>query len=353
MTIVVACGGGGNGSQTTGAAAATGSCGGEQRPQLDCASEVHYDATSVSASLDIAKLGGVSGAVEQKAIRQIDEQTGLYIAESRRLCDEYNKCVLDKATYSTRSENLRRRIAKGPELIESMKSATNDDDRRVALSKAYRAVVPDEARTELGMEMSVLAQRPGESSMTPLGAGASLATGSRVAFVVQVTRPAYVYLFQKSSSGAVTVLFPDPRIPTQNPLAPQTSLRIPQGAASFKLDDNDIGSESVYVVASLNPVAELASAADQARAGGPPPAALTKVASIDAGCKTRALTFDDGASAAPQTCARSRGLSLDPGDSAGAAGAPTPAGATRASVSATTEAADNTIATVFRFNHTH
>jgi len=67
------------------------------------------------------------------------------------------------------------------------------------------------------------------------------------------------------------------------------------------------------------------------------------VTAIDAGCKTRGLSLDEDA---PSTsgCVKTRGLSLD--DSSA------PAGAARASLSATTEAGDDMIATVFQFEHT-
>ena len=337
---VAACGAAASSPAST--PAATGTCAGEVRPQLDCTSEVKYDATNVQGGFSVAGIGGASGAVEQKALREIDQQTATYVAEARRLCDEYNKCVLDKDTYATRSENLRRRLAKVPELLDGVKSASSDDARRSALSKAYRELVPDDARTELRMDLSVLAQRPSETVMAPLADGSSIPSGSRAAFVVQVSRPAYVYLFQKSATGSLAVLFPDPRIPVQNPVAASTALRIPQGGASFKLDDQDIGTESVFVVAALHPVTQLAAAADTARSGGPPTAALTQVTAIETGCKSRGLSFEPDAPA-PSGCVRSRGLSLDDGGGTAA----------RASIAATTEAADDTIATVFHFQHTH
>lgn len=192
-------------------------------------------------------VGGGNAKIEQKALREIDRETALFIAEARRLCDEYNKCVLDKDTYATRSENLRRRMAKVPELRDEVKNAKSDDDRRAALAKAYRAIVPDEARSDFKLDFSVLAQKPGAGAMAPLAPASALPT------------------------GAITVLFPDARIPVKNPLTPPAA---PQGV-----------------------------------------------------------------------CVRPRGLSLDEGTT-GAKGAEP-----RASVSATTEAGDSVIATVFRFEH--
>jgi hypothetical protein len=338
--LVVACGGGVAVGTAT-APAAVGSCGAESRPQLDCSTEFKYDAINVQGELKVGPLGSLQGNVEQKALHEIDKQTGLYVAEARRLCDEYNKCVVDKDTYGTRSENLRRRLAQTPELLDEVKSATTEDAQRVALAKAYHAVVPDSARTELRVDFSVLGRRPDESVLAPIAADAALPSGSHVAFNVDLSKPAYVYLFQKSAGGAIHVLFPDSRIPIANPIQPGAPLQIPQGGQSFKLDDKDLGTERVYIVASLKPVASLAAAADQASKGAQPGSAIQRVTAIDGACKSRGLSLDEGA-APSGGCARPRGLSLDVAVGGGA----------KASMTATTEAADDTIATVFSFRHT-
>jgi Domain of unknown function (DUF4384) len=351
VLVVASCGGGGSEARPAATAGAA-SCDGQAREPLNCDTEVQYQATD--AKLTFSGWGvNAQGGVEQKALRQIDDQTAMYVAESRRLCDEYNKCVLDRATYATRSENLRRRISKVPELAEEVKRASDDDARRAALAKAYREMVPDDARTELRLNFSVLAQRPGEAAMQAVAQGAVLPTGSHVAFVVHVSRPAHVYVFEKSAQGSVDVLFPDPRIALSNPIGAD-ALRIPQGGASFKLDDKDIGTEAVYIVASLKPVTKLQEAAARAASGPRAPGGdgvLGRVASIDPKCRTRGFSLEEDAPSGG--CSRSRGLSLDaagPSSPAAFQGAPGVPGA--ASLTTVTEAADDTIATVFRFEHT-
>jgi uncharacterized protein DUF4384 len=341
--LVVACGGGAPSAASADAA----TCSGETRPPLDCSSEVAYQGTDVKGGMSVLGVGKASGDVEQKALRQIDDQTALYITEARRLCDEYNKCVLDRDTYATRSENLRRRLAKVPELVEELRAAPNEDARRNVLAKAYRALVPDAARTELALDFSVLAQRPAEADPRVVGPGAPLPTGTRVAFMLSVSHPAYVYVFQKSPAGRVSVLFPEPRIALENPVPAGANLRIPPAGATYRLDEHDVGSEAVYLVASLKPLAELGNAAerlaaDRPTAGDP---TLGRVTALDAGCQARGFTLEQDA--APSGCVRTRGLVLDgTAPSAGAPNAPKP------SLSTATEAADDTIATVFRFEHT-
>jgi hypothetical protein len=328
-------------------------CAGEDRPQLNCESEFKYEGRKIEGGFSIAGIGGANAKTDEAALRAIDKETEQYAAQSRRLCDEYNKCVIDREAYSTRAENLRRRMSKVPELYDGVKAATDDDSRKKALAKAYQQLVPDEARRELALEFSVEAQKPTDGGARPIAPGEKLPTGTKVAFVVHPSKSAYVYLFQKGPDGKVNVLFPDTRIGTKNPLPAGGTLRLPTAAgASFKLNDKDIGTERVFIVASLDPVTSLDGAIERAAGGAAPTGALASVtetreaggpasAAAPRGC-TRALELDEGSAPAPK-CVRSRGLELDE--------APASAGAPPASFRARTEAADSVIVQVFAFEH--
>jgi hypothetical protein len=335
---LAACGGGSPKSPS-------GACGGEERPQLDCSNEFNYDATNINGGFSALGIGSLDAKTEQKALREIDTETQQYIVQSRRLCDEYNKCVVDRETYALRAENLRRRVAKLPELYETLKSTASDpEQQRKALSKAYTELVPAETRTELKLSLTVAARTPTQSDPVAIQEGAKLPSGTRVSFAVSVSRPAYVYLFQKSPSGALNVLFPDDRITVKNPVAAGQELRIPQGGASFKLDNADIGTERVFVVASLEPLSSLAQAVSGLQNGGTPAAPVVAVTQISkpAACpKTRALSFEEDQPSSG--CTRERGLSLE--EDSAPSGQP-------ASVTARTEAGDSVIARAFSFEHT-
>lgn len=332
---LVGCGAGGPNPATPG------KCGGEDRPQLSCESEFKYDGRNIEGGFSALGIGNGNAKTDETALRQIDQQTEQYVAQARRLCDEYNACVLDKDTYATRSENLRRRMSKVPELYEGLKAATDDDARRKALAAAYQELVPDGERRELGFTLGVHAQKPAEGSASVIGGGSVLPTSTRVSFTINVSHPAYVYLFQKAPDGTLNVLFPDARIATRNPLPAAVDLRIPTGEQAFKLNDRDIGTERVYIVASLEPLDSLQAAAERVAAGQKPDGQLASVTTIPnnrSGCKTRALELDDGAT----PCVRSRGLQLDDA----------PAGKSKASLRAQTEAADGVLVQVFSFEHT-
>jgi hypothetical protein len=310
--------------------------------QLNCESEFKYEGRNIKGGFSALGVGSADAKTDEVALRQIDQQTEQFVAQSRRLCDEYNACVLDKETYGTRSENLRRRMSKVPELYDSVKAATDPAARTKALSAAYQELVPDDARRELGLELGVRAKKPDQASAGLVGPGSSLPTNTRVSFWLKVSHPAYVYLFQKSPDGTINVLFPDARINTPNPVPAQTELRIPSGEASYRLNEKDVGTERVYVVASLEPLGNFEQAAQRVAAGQKPEGQLAAVAQIpqnSGSCKTRALELDDG-NAPP--CVRSRGLELEP----------EPQSAGGSSLRARTEAADSVLVQVFSFEHT-
>lgn len=316
-------------------------CGGEERPQLDCSTEFNYDSMKIEGGFTALGIGNMNASTEQKALREIDQETARYAAQTRRLCDEYNKCVVDRETYAVRSENLRRRLGKVPELYEALKSAGSPEAQRAALAAAYREIVPEDARSDLSVGFAVSATRPNEVTPKPIREGESLPSGSRVSFWVEVSRPAYVYMAQRSGAGRMDVLFPDARITVRNPLPAHTQLRIPQGGAEFKLDSNT-GTERVYLIASLTPLASLEHAMSGASSGQS--GSLERLSQLDdsRNCSSdRGLSFDE--TPAPNSCSRQRGLTFEP--TAGSFSGP-------ASTVVRTEAADTLIARVFTFQHT-
>ena len=333
----------GSAAGTAPAVSAT-TCDGEPRAPLDCSAGVVAGLLPLADADGAASNAGPAADRHQTAAwQQIDRQRSVLASELRQLCDAYNKCVVDKATYVLRSDELRRRIDEVPALLDVVRNAPSDDARRAALGVAYRKVVPEEARTELHLEFSALARRPGEAAMTSAGPGDSIPTGSQLAFTVGVSRQAYLYIFEKSTSGSIHVSFPDSRISVSNPLAAGAVLRIPQGGAFFRLDDKDLGVESVYLWASLHPIATIADAvADPGRAAHGASPTLARATAIDGNCpRHRGLSFEEE-SPNSSGCLPTRGLSFEAERAAPSA----------PSLATVTEAADDTIATVYRFNHT-
>jgi hypothetical protein len=320
-------------------------CGSVARPQLSCDAEFQYDARKYQGGFSAFGYG-VQADSEAQALHQIDQEVERYVAQARRLCDEYNKCVVDRETYATRSENLRRRIAKVPDLYEKVQAAPADLGRRSAIAAAYDALVPDESRVELALEFSLVAKRPGDADFLVAKPGAVLPTDSRVAIVVKPSRTAHVYLFQKNAAGVIQVLFPNPALSMANPLSASSTVRIPN-EGSFRVNAEDVGTERVYVVASLQPLSELETGLASLLDGKPAPVvSALSAAAPRADCPHRALDNTPrarGLELAPEPaapCLRSRGLELNQEP----AGAPV-------SMQMRTEAGDGTVVFAFPFEH--
>lgn len=87
-------------------------------------------------------------------------------------------------------------------------------------------------------------------SQKPVAMGSTLRSGDRIALSLTVTRPAHIYVMQFFPDGSADVLFPKPG--EEKPMS--GTQRIP-GTGWFELD-NVVGDENVYVVASVEPLAQ-------------------------------------------------------------------------------------------------
>ena len=194
---------------------------------------------------------------------------------------------------------MRRRIARVPELAEQFQRATTDQARRQALAEAYDTAVPAEARTDISLDFAVHAKKPGDDRAHAIASGTSLPTNTRLHFTLRASRTAHLYVFQRGPDGKVQMLFPHSGINLANPIAASTVLRIPQGEQTYRLNERDLGTEQVFLVASVEPLADPGGAGTQ----------VTGIAHGSSGCRTRALELDAPAAAAPG-CVRSRGIEL-------------------------------------------
>ncbi len=330
---------------------------GAPRIAIDCSNEVEYQGRSTSGGASFMGVGA-HGETETKALRQVDERVERMAAEHVQICKQYNACVLDRAAYARESQRIRTAYTKVPELLQAIQSAGDDGDaRRQAVSDAWRLLVPEEERRELSLSFTVSAQPPGAPMPQVLRGGEQLREGTRLAFAMHVSAPAHVYLVQRTGpEKKLNVLFPDQRIPVSNPIAAAQPMRIPAGGQAFVLDNEDLGTEQVFIIASLEPIASIEEALGRFGKGGPSPTATDAVVdalkSVAGGTRpscTRGLTLDPGQPAPAEQCGSlTRGLSL-----AGGPSAPTPRtkGAAPASLSVTTEAGDETIFAAFSFQH--
>ena len=324
-------------------------CGGENRPSVDCSSEISYQGYKADGGFGIMNLAQGSAKFEEIALRRINEATERFITVQSRLCRDYNACALDKSEYNLESKEIREKLEKVPVLVDKIKAAPSDDDRAQALDSLYRHTVPADKRVEeVALRLALEADLPPDAGgqRITVRPGAPLPTDARVWFWVEAMPEAYVYIFQKAARGDLTVLFPDERIGTKNPLASESRARIPSGDVKFKVNDKDIGIEYIYFAASRKPLASLDQALARVREGKTTNVSQDKLlAGFDSlpttgsvNRKCRGLELD----MAPTDCTRTRGLELDVTGGFGEG----------SSIGAVTEPGDDLIVYKFSFEHT-
>jgi tRNA A-37 threonylcarbamoyl transferase component Bud32/tetratricopeptide (TPR) repeat protein len=116
------------------------------------------------------------------------------------------------------------------------------------------------AASGLVLSYRVLSKPAGNGEFRAIKPGETLHTDDRLAFEVMVSEQAHVFLTQRTKGKLISILFPNSGIEITNPLPPNTWTRIPSGTRSFRLNDKDLGAESVYFVAARTPPANLARA---------------------------------------------------------------------------------------------
>jgi hypothetical protein len=194
----------------------------------------------------------------------------------------------------------------------------------VAAAPGHRNEAQPESETEnahptsaeaMVLGLQVKARRPGEKEWSVLSGGEELFEGTEVAFGVETNRTAYVYLAEVHKSGAVDVLFPNEQIAAKNPVKAGASVRIP-AKSSFRVDDKDLGTETVMVLASRKPLHDLDKAFKNAAedkpddGGGKVDGVLLSEVTQNDGCRTRGLHLDGADDCRPRT----RGLILPVAD---------------------------------------
>ena len=291
--------------------------------QIDCDTEIEYQGRVVEGRVEVSKFGAAA-KTSINSVRQIDQVVERYLARWKGMCREYNAGVYSDEEYRRESRAMREKMEQLDGLLIQLSNAPDSAAYQAALAAMYKTFVPGEERTTLELALRVMAQRPGEPSPALVRDGASLPTGTRVSFELSPSRPAYLYLYQVTPSGKVSVIFPDPRIAARNPLPAGAALQIPPPPGAFRLNAEDIGLETVHVVAALAALPEL----EAVLAGATVNAAA-------AGCTSRGLDYDPGVADA---CSGTRGLEYDEGGGA--------------SLSAMTELGGDRIVQRFTFDHT-
>ena len=168
-------------------------------------------------------------------------------------------------------------------------------------------------------------------------------------------------MFQKTPSGEVTVLFPDARIGTRNPLSGGRSGRIPR-TQTFRVNNSDIGTELLYVVVSRTPLQDLDRALELVRTGQitslegdtllqtlatvAPPTLASRCKGLVSLGERKSRGLEIAKDAGKPTCRRPRALELDPAAESESIGGVSPQ-----AMRVRTRPGDDLIVSVYPFEH--
>jgi hypothetical protein len=309
---------------------------------MDCNMAVRYDASELSATLTLDKLGSAGLKNSEVALRQIDAAASDMQLHFLQICRQYNSCQLahDELEVARREAQAFFRLLR--EKLELLRSAGADSAAtRISFNELYRQTVPSVERAKQTLEVSlqVIARDTATGPSRVLHDGETLRTGAQLAFDVSVSRAAHAYLFQRKQNGKIDVLFPNAGIAAvSNPLPAGGSVRLPPPGQQFTLDAEDLGVETIFVAASLQPIGDLERALAQRNVED------ARVASVVASLVTQGN---------PECAGVTRGLELTSDQGCGSAtrGLTLTPKTTGPSLVAASLAGDDTIVRSFRFNH--
>ena len=317
--------------------------------QVDCSSLLKYDAPKVDAQLQVMKWAKARVETSTEVLREVSDGFKHLDQQFHRSCAMYNACALDAETFQeqlARAETREQTVRACTALAE----AAGDDPEgyRAALTCLHQEAVPPSENDSLALTFTVQALRAGETETRTLHGGETLHTGDHVVFGLTLSREAHVYLLQRTGpERRLDVLFPNPAtIPASNPLPGGQLVRMPPSGKSYRINESDIGTEQVFIIASTEPIADLARALESLAGGQDAAGAVTSqvvdlFAEVQASCDDEARGLDPA-----DDCDLIRGLT--PSD----VGADDPFFAgTDASVRARAEPWDDTIMQVFTFEH--
>jgi hypothetical protein len=202
---------------------------------------------------------------------------------------------------------------------------------------------PEPVARNLELSYRVLVRSPADKEPRAIHSGDTVKTGDEMIFYLQPSRAAHCFVVQHNSqTQSVDVLFPNEAFKLANPLPADAWTRIPPEPHTITLDDNDLGTETVYLIASLHDLHDLSRALDAHRKAAAPKVVADQVMTIamekrsDCAGTPRRLVLDATGPCAVQP----RGLVIDAPKTA-----PTGARAIRV------QQDDDTVLVPFQFKH--
>jgi hypothetical protein len=310
--------------------------------RMQCNNPVSYDGKKVGGEVALGSIFGLQAGGTDIALREPRPAVESYYAALSSLCDQLNSGLLDRASYVGRADALTHQL---------MGDLNPTGAQEQKFQQVYQQLVPETARSlELDFVMRVKDASGAERIIRP---NQPVPTGARVRFALRVSEAAHVYMLQKTQRDGVTALYPRAELALENPLQASRAYEIPPNPEQwFSVNQEDIGTENVYVIASRTRI-ERFEAALQQLGGDDAPVnieqidALKPLATLQPGftgknCGARGLEL----AGAKAPCTRTRGLVLIGGkDNLAPEARPT------VSLKVRTSPADPMIVKVFPWNH--
>ncbi len=241
--------------------------GGKTILTMDCNTVVQYQGNEFESSLEVKDWVKAGLHNAPKVLRDVDHAATESQVQFTQTCRLYNSCQMKSEEFNAelaRTQDQFRRLREKIALLEA--SNGNPEVLRTTLSEVVVATVPPQKRAESTLAVNLLVQvkDPANSAPRSLSEGETLHTGAKLVVGLEVSQPAYAYVFEKHESKALDVLFPNAKIQTlSNPIASGAMVRVPPGGQVFTLNNQDLGTETLYVAVSLRPLADLESALNQ------------------------------------------------------------------------------------------
>lgn len=310
--------------------------------RMQCNNPVSYDGKKVGGEVALGSIFGVQAGGTDIALREPRPAVESYYAALSNLCEQLNSGLLDRKSYVGRADALTHQL---------MGDLNPTGTQEQKFSQVYEQLVPEAARSlELNFVMRVKDANGVEQVIRP---NQPVPTGARVRFAVRVSDAAHVYMLQKTQRDGVTALYPRAELALENPLSAGRVYEIPPNPEQwFAVNQEDIGTENVYVIASRTRIERFESALQQLGSGSAPVNieqidALKPLATLQPGftgknCGARGLELEG-----PKVpCTRTRGLVL-----VGGKDNLTPEARPEVSLKVRASPADPMIVKVFPWNH--
>jgi len=238
-------------------------CDGAQRPRVDCSSSRALRSQVLEVNAGLSQIGlGFDGKYETHALQQVRESTEHLALNLESMCEDYNACVLDRERYVEETGRIRELLSRHLRLAAEQRESAAPGRGDELWSNAR----PDLARARLSLAYRVEVRQG--SGFRTHHSGETLQTGDEIRFVLEPSRPAFVYVLLLSSQGTSARIFPLPELGLNNPLPEAARVTVPPPERVRLQLDSNTGVEHLQIVASSTPLDGLAAAS-----APPPPGA--------------------------------------------------------------------------------